>query len=232
MALPWTSATQSAFRNDASLPRADVSGLYPLWENTAELERDGALSFGLTGVRLGLRDTAHIGIEPILFAYRVPNAHAKFRLWDSGPLAGAFQLGGYLLLENATRSTLSPMYNTRLDNPDFSLLVLPASFSVTWRANDRIALHQTLTAQAYAADARLENGMMAGYSAMVSFAASPKHSLSLHGGEVGFWDHDFTWLGASYRYQGKNFEFRIGQFYRFTRGGAQDAPAINLTYTL
>ena len=64
------------------------------------------------------------------------------------------------------------------------------------------------------------------------FKARARHSMLLHAGDVGFWNHDFSMLGASYRYHNSWMEFRIGYFYRIRSEGMQSSPLIGVGFVI
>jgi hypothetical protein len=74
----------------------------------------------------------------------------------------------------------------------------------------------------------LQNEVTPGYSAVVELTVKKKHSLLLHGGEVGLWKHDFALVGSSYRFQGDWLEFRLGYFYRMRQDSQQSAPMVSV----
>jgi hypothetical protein len=71
-----------------------------------------------------------------------------------------------------------------------------------------------------------------GYSLVAELSGKKSHSFLLHATEVGFWKHDFSLLGLSYRYQGKMTELRAGYFYRMTRAGVEHSPLVGLGFAL
>jgi hypothetical protein len=204
--------------------RHDTTGFYPIWENTGYVERSGDVRLGTTGAQVGLGEIAHAGVQPLNFIYRSPNAYLKFALFSSARWHVAIQGGGYRLLAGASRASFSPMYSSRIDNVDFALTLIPVSVSASLEVASWLELHQTLTAMAVLSPGPVRNGITPGYSAVAELNPHGRHAISLHAGEVGFWAHDLTVAGASYRYRNSWMEFRLGYFYRFGKSGGQSAP--------
>ena len=69
-------------------------------------------------------------------------------------------------------------------------------------------------------------------SAAAEMLARHHHSVLLHAGEVGFWNHDFSTLGTSYRYHNTWVDLQLGYFYRFEESGGQSAPMVSLRFLL
>ena len=191
------------------------SGFYPIWENTGFVPKHRDLYIGTNGAKFGIGNYMALGLEPVQFVYRAPNANAKFALFETDKWSLATQIGVLELLDQASRAFFSPMYSSRLDNPDFNITLLPASVSATYSLRDWLELHQTVTGLGVFTSGALQNQAYFGYSAVGEFIASSHHSALIHLSEVGLWNHDFSMLGASYRYQSSWFEFRLGYFYRF-----------------
>jgi hypothetical protein len=207
--------------------RPATEGFYPIWENTGFVERHREMYLGTNGAHYGILDVAHIGVQPINFMYRSPNAYVKASLFEKGNWHVAGQVGAYYLMNEASRSFFSPMYSSRLDNPDFSVYLVPVTLTATLRVSDWLDFHQTATAlEVYSSSGVLDNQVYPGYSAVAELKARSRHSVLLHAGEVGFWKHDFSVLGTSYRYHNTWMEFRIGYFYRMRSEGMQSAPMI------
>ena len=204
--------------------RHDTTGFYPVWENTGYVERSGDARLGTTGAQVGLGDVAHAGVQPLNFIYRSPNGYLKFALFRSERWHVAVQGGGYRLLEGASRASFTPMYSSRIDNPDFAILLIPLSVSVSAEIAPWLEVHQTLTALGVISSGPIRNGITPGFSTVAELNPHGRHAISLHGGEVGFWAHDLAVAGASYRYRNSWMELRLGYFYRFGKSGGQSAP--------
>ena len=52
----------------------------------------------------------------------------------------------------------------------------------------------------------------------------------MHGSEVGIWNHDFNYFGASYRFNYKRFDLQAGYFYRLIAEGNQGSPMLSLGF--
>lgn len=208
--------------------RASTVGLYPLWENTGFVEHAGRGQIGTSALQIGIRDVAHVGVQPLGFAYRTPNAYTKFVLARGGELQLALQVGVHVLLEGAATSAFSPLYASRLDNHDFRMYLVPVALASTWILNDWIHLHQTFTAMTVAGGGAIQTEVIPTYSLVAEFFAFQNHSLGLHASEVGFHRHDYYLAGFSYRYSSSWFEARLGYFYRFREIGTQGGPLLSV----
>jgi hypothetical protein len=216
-----------ALANTIDGPRPSAEGFYPIWENTGFVERHREMYIGTNGAHYGILNVAQIGVQPINFIYRSPNAYAKVQLarGDQWRLSG--QIGAYYLMSEASRAFFSPMYSSRLDNPGFSVYLMPVSLTATHQVSDWLELHQTATALGvHSSSGRLPAQAYLGYSVVAELKARARHSVLLHAGEVGFWNHDFSLLGTSYRYHNSWMEFRLGYFYRMRPNGMQASPLI------
>jgi hypothetical protein len=209
--------------------RPQTEALYPIWENTGFVEKHRQIYLGTNGAHYGIQDVVQVGVQPINFLYRAPNVYTKFSLLQRDRWHVAGQVGAFYLMNEASRAFLSPMYSSRLDNPDFSVVLLPVTATATYELSDWLQLHQTATVLGvFSSSGILANQAYFGYTAVAELVAARRHSVLLHGGEVGFWDHDFSLVGASYRYHNTWFEFQLGYFYRFEKEGTQSAPMIAL----
>jgi hypothetical protein len=213
--------------------RPSTEGFYPLWENTGFVEKAREIYLGTNGAHFGIEDVAHVGVQPINFAYRAPNGYVKFSLLQRGRWHVSGQVGGFYLMNEASRAFLSPMYTSRLDNPDFSVTLIPVSLTATLEVSDWMQLHQTATTLGvFCPSGQIENSAYLGYTAVAELLAKRRHSVLLHAGEVGFWNHDFSLLGTSYRYHNSWMDFQVGYFYRFRQDGNQSAPMISLGFLI
>lgn len=218
---------EGAGEAQASL-RADTTGFYPLWEGTGHVERAGHLRIGTTGVQAGVAGVLHFGVQPLNFVYRTPNVFAKVQVLRTRTFSMALQAGFFRLLAGASRATFSPLYSTRLDNPDFALSLLPVSASGTLRVGTWLDLHQTATGLITLGSGPLASSLTPGLSVAAELNPLGRHALTLHAAEAGFWAHDLAVLGASYRYRNTWLEVRLGYFYRFTHAGVQAAPLLGI----
>ncbi len=239
-ALAWTLVLSSSpalgaeSRNSAPLapedsPRPSTAGFYPIWENTGHIEKHREAYIGTNGAHFGIANALHVGVQPIHFLYRTPNVYAKVSLKSTRDWRVSGTVGAYYLLNEASRSFFSPMYTSRLDNPDFAVMMIPATLSATTLISDWLELHQSATwLTLRSTDEYLPTQGYLGYTATAELKARDRHSVLLHVGEIGFWDHDFGNVGASYRYHNTWLEFRLGYFYRFRQDGMQNSPLIGL----
>ncbi len=211
-----------------SMPRQSTTGFYPIWESTGYVERANDVRLGTTGAHYGIEDVAHIGVMPIGFMYRVPNVYAKFALWQSDNWKWALQGNFFYLLPGAGKSTLSPMYPSRLDNTEFGVALIPVSLSATYDGKSWLALHHTVTLMPLLTSGALKDEVFPAYTATAEFGHQSRHGALLHLGEIGFWKHDFMLVGASYRYRNSWLEFRLGYFYRMRSAGAQSGPLLGI----
>jgi hypothetical protein len=206
--------------------RRDTTGLYPIWESTGHIEQDAAVRFGTTGVQVGIRGVAHVGVQPVNFIARSPNGYFKASLFASERWRLAGQVSAYRLLDGASSAFFSPMFSSRLDNRDYKATLLPVSLAASVEVARWLEVHQTLTGLAVVAPGHLRTRVTPGYSVVAELNPRARHGISLHAAEVGFWAHDLTIAGASYRYRNGWMELRLGYFYRFSKSGSQAAPLV------
>jgi hypothetical protein len=231
-------STKNASQIAAAVPqdgiRPSTEGFYPIWENTGFVEKHRELYIGTNGAHYGIQDVAHVGVTPVNFLYRAPNAYVKFSAYQGERWHVSGQVGAYYLMDEASRAFLSPMYASRLDNPDFSVWLTPVTATATYELSDWLQLHQTATVLGVlsSADSPLQNQAFVGYTLVGELLAKRRHSVLAHAGEVGFWNHDFRMLGISYRYHNTWLELRLGYFYRFRVDGAQSAPMISVGFLI
>lgn len=229
-----TQASDSVSASSVSLRETPqmTEGFYPIWESTGSIESHRKIYIGSNGAHVGIRDRVQVGVQPVYFMYRTPNANIKILLRDFETTSLTVQVSYYRLMEEASRAFLSPMYTSRLDNPDFRVHLTPVSLASSTHIGDWLDLHQSVTALPLFTDGPLNNEVNFGYSATAEFLGRRSHSVLLHGGEVGFWRHDFSFLGTSYRYRGSTVEFRLGYFYRLRPGSQQSGPLLALGFNL
>ncbi|MGK5089602.1 hypothetical protein WDW86_18780 [Bdellovibrionota bacterium FG-2] len=213
-------------------PTQTTTGFYPIWENTGLTEKHREGYLGTNDAHIGIKDIAQVGVQPLGLMYRTPNAYTKLRIFETSTWHLSAQLGASWLMKGASRSFFSPMYTSRLDNPDFSVVIIPASVSATHDIADWLVVHQSLTALTLHTTGSLANEMYPGYSLSSEFRAKTYHSLSIHVGEVGIWKHDFSYLGGSYRFSNSWAEFKIGYFYRIRPDSLQASPLVSLGFYL
>ena len=205
-----------------------TTGFYPLWEGSGYVERAGAFRLGTTGTHVGVAGVAHVGVSPLPFMHRTPNLYSKLVLSDRPTLGISLQVSAYAMLNGAARGLFSPMYSTRLDNPDFRVWVVPVTASATHRIAPWLDLHQSLTLMGVTSGGPIRSEITPGYSLVAELHASSSSSLLLHAAQVGLWDHRFGLAGASVRYQGDWLELRAGYFYRMFVEGAQSGPLVGI----
>ncbi len=212
--------------------RSNTTGFYPIWENTGHVERSAAVRIGTTGAQVGIGDFAQAGVQPINFIMRSPNGYFKASLLASEDWHVAAQAGVYRLLEGASRAMFSPMYSSRLDNPDFAVTMASISLSASTDPARWLEIHQTLTALGTAAPGHLRTSATFGYSVVAELNPRLRHGITLHASEVGFWAHDLALAGAAYRYRNGWMEMRLGYFYRFSKSGTQGSPLVSFAVLL
>lgn len=211
--------------------QAAPNGLYPIWENNGLVLGHQQATLGLNHVQLGVGDVVHFGVKPATLALRIPNLHAKVALFDTGEVAVAAQLAGYLVLPGAGEQFFSDQYAAPFAN-ETPVLALPLSLGVTWRLTDWLNVHNTTTGLGVFASAPVENRATFGDFLTVEMMINPRHSLFVHAGEVGVWDHKFAVAGGSYRYRYDPMELRLGYFYRLDESGAHGAPLLGIGVVL
>lgn len=207
--------------------RRDTTGFYPLWEGTGHVERSGAVRLGSTGAQVGILGVAHVGVQPVNYLIRAPNGYAKVALFASERWHLAAQVGLYRLFEGASTAFFSPMYSSRLSNPDFAVTLVPVSLSASVEVAPWLEINQTLTGLTVIAPGHLDARVTPGLSVVAELNPRGRHGVSLHATEVGFWAHDLAITGASYRYRNTWMELRMGYFYRFSKSGSQSAPIVS-----
>ena len=232
----WLSLWLAAALFASAFARAEVPpstvGFYPIWENTGFVEPHRQVFIGSNSAHFGIAGIAQVGVEPINFLYRTPNAYVKFRLADNGRWHLGAQVAAFYLMDEASRAFLSPMYSSRLDNPDFAVTMVPVSLVSSYEVSDWLDVHQTATAFSTFTSGQLQNQTYFGYSIVGEFKSSGHSSVQVHVAEIGFWNHDFALLGASYRFANSWLDFQLGYFYRFRQDGTENAPMISLGFRL
>lgn len=209
--------------------KSDSLGFYPLWETPGSVLKHRELVIGTSGAAFGINDTAQVGTQPVLFMYRTPNLNGKISLLKREKFAVAIQAGVSHLLPQASRAFFSPMYTSRLDNPDFSVTLVPLSLGSTLFLSDFLQIHQSITALSILGHGVLKNETTSGYSLLAELIANERHSALFHAGKIGFVKNELLYLGTSYRYQNSWSEFRLGYFYRFRSSGMQSAPLASIS---
>jgi hypothetical protein len=216
---------------DSTAPEGPVSpltSLYPLWENTAHLLGHQELYLGTSNAEFGILDVAQLGTHPLSFIFRTPNIHGKVRLLSRERLAVAAHAELLVFLPGASEAFISSNYISRLDTRDILLTVIPVGATATYQLTPWLYLHGTATVMGIFDDGPYRNRLVPGVTVVAEFLALQHHTFRAHTGEVGFWNHDFNILGASYCYRRKWFEAQVGYVLRFMRDGRQGNPLISL----
>ncbi|ADO68911.1 uncharacterized protein STAUR_1107 [Stigmatella aurantiaca DW4/3-1] len=225
--LLWVlSAAGGAQAQAPTEPTPALTPLYPLWENTGFLLPHRGLYVGSSQAELGLFDVAQVGVHPLFFVFRTLNAHAKVRLLSDERLSVAAHAEVLVFLPGAGEAFVSSNYVSRLDTSDSLLTVVPVGATASYALTSWLYLHGTATVMGMLDHGPFENRAVLGTTGVAEVLALQHHSVSLHLGEVGFWNHDFASLGGSYRYRRSWFELKLGYFYRFMEDGRQGSPLL------
>jgi len=209
-------------------PVSPLTSLYPLWENTAHLLSHQDMYLGTSNVEFGILDVAQLGTHPLSFIFRTPNIHGKVRLLSRERLAVAAHAELLVFLPGASEAFTSSNYISRLDTRDIVLTVIPVGATATYQLTPWLTLHGTTTVMGMFDDGPYRNRLVPGMTAVAEFMALQHHTFRAHAGEVGFWNHDFNLLGASYCFRYKWFEAQVGYFVRFMIEGRQGNPMLAL----
>lgn len=209
-------------------PRMAPVGLYPLWENTAHVLGHERLYVGTQAVELGLLDRVQLGGRPMSFVFRTPNLHAKVSLLRNERLSIAAHAEALVFLPGASEAFTSSNYVSRLDTRDVTLIVVPVGATASFSPVSWFQLHGTATVMGTFGNEVYEGRATVGASLVAQLLVGKHHAFSTHVGEMGFWNHDFTLVGASYRFRVRWFEAQLGYFYRFTPDGGQSSPLLSL----
>ena len=142
--------------------------------------------------------------------------------------------GFYYLMNEASRSYLSPMYTSRLDNPDFSVTIVPITLTATYELSDWMQLHQTATMLGvFCTTGQVENEGFFGYSAVAELLAKSHHSVIVPRRRGRLLEPRLRHAGLPHcRYHTSWLEFQLGYFYRFQQDGNQSAPMIALGFLI
>jgi hypothetical protein len=203
-------------------------GLYPLWETTGNMLGHRRVFIGTNWLAVGFAQRFSIGIRPVSFFFRVPNADFKALVFERDNLKVSMQLAPSLVLPGASESFTSTNFVSRFDNGNHQLWLLPLSANASWHILDELCLHASLTALGTLGKHVPNLQVTLGLTVFAEFIAWENHSFMLHLGEVGFWHHNLSILGASYRFHWKWLEAQLGYFYRFSPDGNQGGPLIAL----
>jgi len=218
----------SQFRNlSASASGRVLSpvGLFPIWENTAEVLDEGRFYLGSNLVGVGLPGRVQVGLHPLRAVSQIPNLHAKVLLLQRDRLQLAAHVELLAILDGASDAFSFSNFTARLTHATW---VAPVGASATWSPVEWLFLHFTGTAQAVTAQVLSEPQVVFGASARAEFRPFLHHAFVVHAAEVGFFRHDFWNAGASYRYQRWIFEGSVGLELRRYRDGFQAFPVAAL----
>lgn len=221
----------SAFASASERPFS-AEGFYPIWENTGFVESHKTGFIGTNGAHFGVQNRFQLGSEPINFMYRAPNLNFKAKLFGDEDTSISAQAGFFHLMSGASSAFLSPMYSSRLDNPDFQVQLFPLSLSSSHSFSDWLQIHQTWTLLHVRSGGPIVPSSTFGYSVVAEMLGNFPHSVLLHLGEVGFWNHDFATVGISYCRRTLSTEFRLGYFYRVRSDSLQSSPMLGLGFYL
>lgn len=209
-------------------PTSSLTTLYPLWENTAHVLGHRRLFLGTSHAELGLFDKVQLGVHPLFFLFRTLNLHGKVRLLSRERLSVAAHAEILYFLPGASEAFISSNYVSRIDTRDVQLTVVPVGASASYAVTPWFYLHGTATVAGLFGNGPFREQLVLGTTVVAEVLALQRHSVALHAGEVGFWNHDFGTLGASYRYRYGWFEVKLGYFFRFMTDGRQGSPLISL----
>jgi hypothetical protein len=204
-----------------------VEGLYPLWENTGYTLTFKQARLAVFQLSVGAGPNLQLSVRPWSFAMRAPNFLLKYGVYKQGTLNVAVHAGLYAILRNANNAFYSAQYASRLKNADSLVMAIPLGASISWEATSWLRVHNTLTLLGLFSD-EFKDRLTVGDFVSAEFKPTDRHALFLHVGEVGFWAHDMTVIGLSYRYNYKWFNVRVGYYYRFSQDGAQGQPLFDI----
>ncbi len=209
--------------------RLATSGFYPIWEDTGSLLEPADIQLASNGFRVRIPGDVQLGLQPTYYLHRAPNLEAKVSILKRAELQLALRQSVIVLFRNAQDRMITPVYASRLTNPNSNVVLAPASLHATWRPFSFLLVHGSATVLPMLSNEKdFENRAVGGLSAMVELPVVRGHSLLLHGGEVGLWDHDFAYLGASYRLNYAWFMMQLGFAYRLRPEGAQGSPLLSV----
>jgi hypothetical protein len=209
-------------------PTSSLTALYPLWENTGHILGHRRLFLGTSNVEFGLFDKVQVGVHPLFYLFRTLNLHGKVRLLSRERLSVAAHAEVLYFLPGASEAFISSNYVSRIDTRDVQLTVVPVGTSASYAVTSWFYLHGTATVAGIFDNGPFRERLVLGTTVVAEVLALQRHSLALHAGEVGFWNHDFSTLGASYRYRRGWFEAKLGYFFRFMNDGRQGSPLLSL----
>ncbi len=227
-----TPHTDVAVRTEAAEVEPDnpfdhaANGIYPLWENNGHLLPHRRALIGSSNVLFGIGGVVQLGVAPTSLVMRTPNFQLKVPLYRDDRVLLAGQLGTYVLMPGADSAFASSRYTSRIYNPDHTIVVAPLSVAATIKVASWLQLHPSVTALGVFGS-KVRSEVTPGAFVTAELLALENHSLLLHGGEIGMWDHDQYIFGASYRLNWQWLEARAGYFYRISPDGMQGQPLVS-----
>ena len=222
----------SRYKTDWAEHSFAINGVVPIWESSGRTLALRQAYLGTSHVQVGLGKGILIGLRPIPYPSGAPNLHGRFRILSTKSLDVALQVEGMILLPGAGNSFASSNFKSRINNWTSAYLVVPLSLAATWQPAKWLSLNQSLTLLSVLGLFEPNARVTLGYFVTLELLPLSRHGILLHLGEVGFWDHDFVTLGASYRFNYRSFEARIGYLYRRSVDGGQGAPMLSIGFLL
>lgn len=207
------------------------AGFYPLIESTGYVPKKNTVQFGFNQISYSVFDKFNISLEPMIMVANTPNLSVKGLVYEDSKNSIAVNSGVKALLPN-TDGFFSIYYSSRIHNPDSTLYVLPLSLAHSYKLNQHISFHHTITDINVLSRSDFKNKANLAYSTIVQLKAREQHSLMIHASEVGFWDHDYYYFGVSYRFTGKYFYTQMGYFNRVQQEGVQGIPLVDFGIVL
>ncbi len=212
--------------------RFSVNGLYPLWEASGRTLGLQQAYIGTSHIQVGLGKRIQIGLRPIPYPFGAPNAHGRFGIIQKESFHLAAQGEVMVLFPGAGNSFASSNFKSRINNWAKSYLVVPVSVAASWQPLNWLQLNQTLTLLSVFGLSEVSARVTLGYFVNLELVPLRRHGFLAHFGEVGFWDHDFLVIGASYRLNYRSLELRIGYLYRRSVDGGQGSPLFSASFRL
>jgi hypothetical protein len=232
--VPGDKPAGPALRYDPSWAehRFSVNGLYPLWEASGHTLGLGGAHIGTSHIQVGLGKRIQVGLRPVPYPFGAPNLHGRFGVLTKEGFHLAFQGEVMVLLPGAGNSFASSNFKSRINNWAKTYVVVPVSLAASWQPLKWLQLNQSLTVMGVFGLTEPSGRVTLGYFVNLELVPLRRHGFVAHFGEVGFWDHDFVVIGASYRLNFRAFELRLGYFYRRSADGGQGAPAFSASFRM
>lgn len=207
------------------------AGFYPLIESTGYIPKKNTVQFGFNQISYSVLDKLNISLEPMIMVANTPNLTVKGLVYEDNKNSIAFSTGVKALLPQ-TDGFFSIYYSSRIHNPNSTLYVLPLTVAHSYKFNQHISFHHSVTDINVLSRSDFKNKANLAYSTIVQLKAREQHSLMIHASEVGFWDHDYYYFGVSYRFTGKYFYTQMGYFNRIQQEGVQGIPLVDFGIVL